>query len=131
MTWRDYVCSECHYKKRAGKLLNALKNFRICKQCPICGRAMELLLYFDFGLDIGRTKCRVLDVFLPKRRIGWNDVVFYPFLVVLRRGRTRAYWLPYWHVEAGKEKYGQWAPFMNERSFKDLLLQARQKGYPC
>jgi len=51
--------------------------------------------------------------------------------VVLRRGRTRAYWLPYWHVEAGKEKYGQWAPFMNERSFKDLLLQARQKGYPC
>ncbi|MGD0826350.1 MAG: hypothetical protein ABR908_17345, partial [Terriglobales bacterium] len=86
MTWRDYVCSECHYKKRAGKLLNALKNFRICKQCPICGRAMELLLYFDFGLDIGRTKCRVLDVFLPKRRIGWNDVVFYPFLVVLRRG---------------------------------------------
>jgi len=25
MSWRDYVCNECHHKKRAGKLFAALK----------------------------------------------------------------------------------------------------------
>ena len=130
MTWRDYVCNECHHKKRAGKLFDALKNFRTrIEQCPNCAHAMELLLYFDFGLDGGRTRCKVLEVFLPKRLTRWNSVVFYPFLVVLKRGRTQAFWLPYWHVEAGKLKYGQWAPFMDESLFKDLLLQAQQRGY--
>jgi hypothetical protein len=61
MTWRDYVCNECHHKKRAGKLFNALKNFRTrSEQCPNCAHPMELLLYLDFGLDVGRTTCKAI-----------------------------------------------------------------------
>ncbi len=130
MTWRDYVCNKCHHKVRSGNLFNALKNFHTgTPKCQECEGATQLLLQFDFGKGVGRTQCTVLDVFLPARSTKWNGVVFYPFQVVLKRGRTTAYWLPYWHVEGGKKYYGQWAPFIHERMFKDLLSQAQKMGY--
>ena len=133
MVWRDYVCNDnkCHFEKRAGNFFDALKNVHVgnTPKCKECGDSMSLRLQFPFGLGIGRTKCTVLDVFLPTKRPRWSAVVFYPFLVVLKRGRATAYWLPYWHVDGGKKKYGQWASFINEPVFKELLAQARQKGY--
>jgi hypothetical protein len=61
-------------------------------------------------------------------------VTFYPFLVVTeRKGRDQAVWLPYWHVvgdgEENRKKYGQWAPFMDMKLFRDLLAQPRDEGY--
>jgi hypothetical protein len=60
-------------------------------------------------------------------------VTFYPFLVVTRQiGGGACVWLPYWHVVAGgstsQRKYGQWAPFMDEDLFTDLMRQARHSG---
>jgi len=133
MTWRDYVCESGKrgHKRRAGNLFDALVEFSTdgARKCDKCGHATELRLQFDFGLDIGRTPCTVLNVFMPRKLVRWNKVVFYPFLVVVQRGKTLAYWLPYWHLDDGKKKYGQWAAFMNEPLFKDLLLQAKKHGY--
>jgi hypothetical protein len=133
VVWRDYVCNnnKCHFEERAGNFFDALKNVHAdsMPRCKECGGSMSLRLQFPFRLGIGRTKCTVLDVFLPTKRPKWNAVVFHPFLVVLKRGRTTAYWLPYWHVDGGKKKYGQWAPFIDEPVFKEILAQARQKGY--
>ena len=65
--------------------------------------------------------------------VDGNTITFYPFLVVVERhGRGNAIWLPYWHVvEDGirrKKKFGQWAPFMDEKLFVDLIVQARENG---
>lgn len=79
-----------------------------------------------------------MAAFLPRRIEKWPDhgkkIAFYPFLVVLRQeNRKRTVWLPYWHEvkERGKSrvKYGQWAPFMDERLFVSLFAQARKAGY--
>jgi hypothetical protein len=111
-------------------MFDALEYFNAgTRTCDKCGRRTELILYFDFGKRVGRTKCKVLDVFRPARRTKWDGVTFHPFLVVLRRGRTLAYWLPYWHTERGKKYYGQWAAFLGEPMFRSLLLQAKNKGY--
>ena len=130
MTFRDYVCIKCANETRAGNLFDALRNFRDgTPNCEKCGGLTELYLRFPFELGIGRTTCRVLDVFVPARPARWNSVTFYPFLVILRRGRTTACWLPYWHLHGAKRKYGQWAPLMNESIFRNLLSQAKKKGY--
>jgi hypothetical protein len=44
-------------------------------------------------------------------------------------------WLPYWHLDTesatGKtaQKFGQWAPIMDEELFADLVAQAQSAGY--
>lgn len=99
---------------------------------------MELHLRFDFGLDaVGKDQV-VEAAFVPRNPESWPDslgrtVTFWPFLVITRREkRDRAVWLPYWHiVEDGPRrisKYGQWAPFMDDVLFADLLRQARDSG---
>ena len=94
---------------------------------------------FAFGLDAGGKDQVVEAAFVPEATEDWTDrqgrhATFWPFLVVARRdGRSRAVWLPYWHiVEDGKKrisKYGQWAPFMDDHLFASLLAQARASGY--
>jgi hypothetical protein len=122
-------------------LFDALKEYANVGQpaCARCGMPMSLRLRFAFGLGAGDTECTVAACFVPRQLEQWSDatgqgVTFYPFLVVLQRhGREAAVWLPYWHVVAtGRSlttKYGQWAPFMDEHLFRDLLAQARQSGY--
>ena len=107
--------------------------------CPPCSTQTALRLRFAFGLGAGHPDCTVLKCFVPRRPEKWKDlgghaVTFYPFLVILKRHpRKRAVWLPYWHIVGGKRrritKYGQWAPFMDEHLFADLLRQARENGY--
>lgn len=130
MTWRDYECRKCRKKRRAGKLFDALKNYRDSGPpiCENCGKAMELILHFDFHEGVGRTRCTVLDVFLPDKAVTLEGTTFYPFLVAFRRGKNRAYWLPYWHV-GSRRKYGQWATFVDESILANLLSQARTRGY--
>jgi hypothetical protein len=98
-------------------------------------------LIFKFGLGAGGAECKVLHAFLPRERIWWEDdgktVTFFPFLVVMKRmdEEGQPFWLPYWHTVEGPGrkvlKYGQWAPWMDADHFKDLLAQAREKGYLC
>jgi hypothetical protein len=77
----------------------------------------------------------VLDVFLPEREEPFSNdgkkVTFYPFLVVLEGVEEPGvcYWLPYWHLEDGKRKYGQYAPFLDSYQLEELIQQAIQKGY--
>lgn len=107
--------------------------------CPRCHQAAGLRLKFAFGLNAPDSDCTVQECFVPTEPQSWKDaggntVTFYPFLVLVHRhGRKIAAWLPYWHlVEYGRKtkmKYGQWAPFMDEHLFIDLITQAREKGY--
>jgi hypothetical protein len=91
-------------------------------------------------LEAGPYPCRVIAAFLPKDLVRWKQtdnstVEFYPFLVIVEsQAEVRSIWLPYWHVvttEGGQvsHPYGQWAPFMDTKSFKSLVDQAREKGY--
>jgi hypothetical protein len=107
--------------------------------CRRCGASTALHLSFDFALDVPHKNAEVLASFYPHPPEDWRDssgrtVTFYPFLIVTKReGRDQAVWLPYWHVirDGEKEnlKYGQWAPFMDMKLFKDLLSQARNAGF--
>ena len=141
-THKKYVCSnsKCKKKSKPSRLLDALLEFsKAPPKCADCGTQTDLKLQFELGLGLGETECTVLDVFTPKHPEKWeyngDTVRFYPFLVVLRENDgTPRVWLPYWHVVETKEgkkkkKYGQWAPFMRERYFKELLSQAREKGH--
>jgi hypothetical protein len=108
-------------------------------ECRRCGDSTVLHLSFDFALDVPHKKTEVLASYHPDPLEQWCDsggrkVMFYPFLVVMKREeRDQAVWLPYWHVvrdgEKDNFKYGQWAPFMDMKLFKDLLSQARDDGY--
>lgn len=96
-----------------------------------------MILNFDFGLDAEKSRCKVLDAFIPAndKPDQWSsdggNVTFYPFLVILEGTEKpgRSIWLPYWHTVEGKRKYGQWAPHMDDFVFIDLINQAREKGY--
>jgi hypothetical protein len=98
---------------------------------------MELRLSFDLGLNAPNPPCVLRDCFVPRELESWKEkdgspVTFYPFLVILNRGRRLAAWLPYWHVVERKKreikKYGQWAPLMDFKLFSDLLAQARSSS---
>jgi len=108
--------------------------------CPLCGADCHLEFEFQFALAVGNYRYRVLAAFVPERSVSWNtsvgdDVVFWPFLVILNNpSEGNSVWLPYWHEVkspsgAVHNRYGQWAPFMNQASFASLLAQARAKGY--
>jgi hypothetical protein len=140
-TIRHYHCAKCP-PRRAGGLFGALlgiakRGLPDCERCEAPYKGLRLK--FDFGLNAGHSECTVLDSFTSKTPQTWRDkkgnsVFFYPFLVVLNRhGKGRATWLPYWHViKKGKveiKKYGQWAPFMDQHIFHDLITQARRRGY--
>lgn len=139
-TSRTYVCTQCKSRRPAGGMFDALQAVvrRRAPSCPECDRDTELHFRFAFGLGATHADCTILDAFLPSRPEAWRDghnrITFYPFLVIVRRhGRKTAVWLPYWHLVEGKrrtiKKYGQWAPFMDAHLFRDLLRQARRRGY--
>jgi hypothetical protein len=136
-------CLKCGDTPVKGTLFRALldiaenPNDRKCKHC---GSDVSLCLGFEFGLDAADKESVIERVFRPRDLERWpstdgSTVSFYPFLVVLnRKNRERAVWLPYWHLlerpgwKRPKEKYGQWAPFMDRHLFEDLLSQARDAG---
>ena len=137
-----YKCGEGHKTGLGNPVLQALRDFSESKpmsNCPVCGSPRGLYRVFAFGLGAGSPECKVLDAFLPRDPPSWQEdgkwVTFYPFLVVMEYTgkKAQAFWLPYWHTVEGtatrETKYGQWAPFMDEPLFKDLLAQARERGY--
>jgi hypothetical protein len=139
-TQRSLVC-RCKTPKHPSSLFGVLFTRATRADhavCETCSGPQRLWLTFDFALGAGSRTCEVLAAFLPQRRASWPDdggkITFHPFLVVLRQGNgKRTYWLPYWHeVEKRGEvrlKYGQWAPYMDERLFVSLIGKARRAGY--
>lgn len=141
-TIRQYICKKCG-PENAGSLFEALEDKANGKllHCSRCRTPYESLkLTFDLGLGAKHPVCTVLDCFKPRRIESWpdgeeNKVKFYPFLVILQRGKKYAIWLPYWHRvinikgQKSKNKYGQWAPLMYSHLFQNLMQQAREKGY--
>jgi len=138
-TARHFFCRNCGEKRRAGNLFKALSYFSQQTRCFKCRSPVHLKLNFNFGLGATDSEFTVLDCFKPSRPQWWYGpgsakTTFHPFLVVLhRRGRKEAAWLPYWHVvKKGRNKiikYGQWAPLMDFYLFEDLIYQAKAKGY--
>lgn len=132
-TQRYYSCG-CG-KQRFWPLFDALREFQSEGPyiCDSCGERKELHLVFPFGLGAAASHCTVEAVFLPRRLERWmhrkQKVTFFPFLVILNKVGGTACWLPYWHIEGKKKKYGQWAPYMGTTPFRDLLTQARKAGY--
>lgn len=142
-TDRYYVCTKCKSEEWIDTLFDALFDFSKNKtrKCQSCMKDMEMKLTFDFGLGAEPSPCKILAVFLPEKIIKWHDekknlVKFYPFLVIaesIDEGYNSA-WLPYWHIVEKKgqiieKKYGQWAPFMDIKSYKSLLNNAKKKGF--
>lgn len=107
--------------------------------CSRCAKPSTLQLKFAFGLDAADSDTTVRDCFVPQKLETWKNtdghsVTFYPLLVVVHRhARRLAFGLSYWHViDDGVKrtrKYGQWAPFMDEHLFRDLITQAQEKGH--
>jgi len=139
-TIREWYCEGSCRPEKAGQLFDALLSIAEGKghDCPVHRIPCKLRLTFAFGLDAKDSVCTVLGTFRPRKPESWLDlnrkrIYFFPFLVVLRRhGRKQAVWLPYWHRVGSKNarmKYGQWAPFMDEHLFCELLAQARRKGF--
>jgi hypothetical protein len=58
-------------------------------------------------------------------------VRFYPFLIVLENtdDKSLKVWMPYWHLEESKIKFGERAPWMDSDHFDGLLAKAPVKGY--
>lgn len=105
-------------------------------KCSACSSSTRLRLRFKLALGVKHPVMTVRACFVPKNPETWRyekkgvDVVFYPFLVVGKRhGRDDAVWMPYWHRIGGRLKPGQFAPFMDQPLFDDLLKQARRRGY--
>jgi hypothetical protein len=136
-----YKCVRCQQQSPPGNLFDALLDLSkgVVSSCAACGGTKQLHKIFDFGLGAEGAKGTLLDAFLPRDPVAWEDegkwLTFYPFLVVVEcaDNKGQAFWLPYWHIEEGagtkKRKYGQFAPFLEEPLFKSLLAQARGKGY--
>ena len=136
------VCSNCrHRRQAAGRLFDALHGIVQGKKarCSECDASTHLELTFDFGLSSPH-RYKVLDAFLPKRRLKWqrgkSTVEPYTFLVIVESADEgyRDVWLPYWHVVTDhrghpRAKYGQWAPFIWDVRFASLVRQAKAKGY--
>jgi hypothetical protein len=142
-TERYYRCGPCGGIDRACEplLFDTLLNFSELKRAPacnVCGREQELHVVMNFGLGAGPQRFRVLHVFLPGQLESWphpedeRPVTFYPFFAILRpsdREARPSFWLPYWHVHGATKKYGQWAPFVDDPQFSDLVGKARQNRY--
>lgn len=137
-TDKYYFCTKCQQRTSTPKLLDTLLDFsrsESAPKCNACSQEQEFHVVLPFGLSAGTTDCKVLSVFLPRELVSWEHkkekVTFYPFLVVLQRVGKDGYsaWLPYWHLHGNKRKYGQYAPFMDDPQFIDLVKQAQQKGY--
>jgi hypothetical protein len=63
-----------------------------------------------------------------------GKALFNPTLVKIEWDKSPSddkheFWLPYWISVKGKEKYGQFAPMMGERSFLELLQSAIAQGF--
>jgi hypothetical protein len=136
-TQKYYFCPQCHERADFPRLFDALRDFSNTTPLCKCGAANELHVVLDFGLEARPAHCKVLHAFLPRPLVDWpkgdgTNVTFYPFLVILQRigDEKHSTWLPYWHIEekAGmiRRKYGQWAPFMDDPQFEDLVAQARK-----
>jgi hypothetical protein len=115
---RNIVRGAAEFSQERSKLL-VRESQRVAVDSPVC---------------LWGWKCfKVLDAFHEKAT--WkNDgrtVTFYPFLVVLEntRGRSQKVWLPYWHKDGRKLKYGERATWTDARLFCGLFAQAHAKGY--
>lgn len=140
-TRHTFRCPTCGEEMRKSTLFDAVKAVADHSEpaCRRCGASTALHLSFDFALGVQHKNAEVLASFYPHSPECWDfggrTVTFYPFLIVAKREeRDRAVWLPYWHVvqddeEKNLKKYGQWAPFMDMKLFKDLLAQARNAGF--
>ena len=139
-THHTFRCLACKEETRKRTLFAALKAVADDSEpaCRRCGASTDLHLAFDFALGVREKNAEVLASFYPNPPEEWpcdgRTVTFYPFLVVTKReGRDQAVWLPYWHVvrhgEKENLKYGQWAPFMDMKLFKDLLAHARNADF--
>jgi len=140
-TERFHLCPRCGWRARAEPLFDSLRDVARARPrpCARCETSTALHLSSPWGLGAGTYQWVVLDVFVPDEPVKWSDktrrrVTFYPFLVVIEReGGRRHVWLPYWHVVRGEgkeqKKYGQWAPWMELSTFKELVAKARRKGY--
>ena len=141
-TSRHFVCKDCGKKEWAEGLFDALRALADSKAsvCPICKTARRLELKFTFGLGAGSYEYNVANSYLPDAITMWNDpdgckVEFFPFLVVLEfiHHDEKAIWLPYWHLHhrssGVRTKYGQWAPFMNIETYKQLHAKANANGH--
>ena len=139
-TERFHLCPTCGWRTRAESLFDSLLGIARAKPrpCAHCATSTVLHLSSPFGLGAGTFQWVVVDAFVPDKPVKWSyrrrRVTFYPFLVVIEReGERRHIWLPYRHVVRGKgkqqKKYGQWAPWMELSTFKELVAKARRKGY--
>lgn len=101
--------------------------------CATCGGRTDLWLIPPFALGAGGKSFVVLDVFSGRRRWKNNGkaIIFHPFLVVLEdtKSRNKTVWLPYWHTDGSRLKYGERAPWMDADLFCGLIEQAQAKGY--
>lgn len=137
-TGKYYFCETCQRRSATPRLLDTLRDFSEANSAPpchACGQEQELHVVLPFGLSAGMADCKVLSAFLPRELLSWEHeeekVTFFPFLVVLQRAGDDSYsaWLPYWHLHGNRRKYGQYAPFMDDPQFIDLVRQAQQRGY--
>lgn len=137
-TGKYYFCEKCQRRTTTPRLFDTLRDFSHSKsapKCNACGQEQQLHVVLPFGLSAGTADCKALSAFLPSELLSWEHngerVTFYPFLVVLQRAGDTSYsaWLPYWHLHGNKRKYGQYAPFMDDPQFMDLVRQAQQRGY--
>ena len=136
-TARQLRCAKCNHQSVVPGLFKALESIAKGERstCPRCGETCCLNLRFDFDLGGDGAECTVLDCFMSSE--SWTDpstgqqVVFHPFLVVTKFGTgKRGTWLPYWHLVGNNPpRFGQWAPYMDESLFSNLLSQARAHGY--
>ena len=63
-----------------------------------------------------------------------GDVLFSPTIVKIEWDTSPyddkyAFWFPYWITIAGKEKYGQFAPMIDEKALLELLKDAIQQDF--
>jgi hypothetical protein len=141
-TSRYFVCKKCNKREWAGSLFDALRAIANDKgpDCLQCSSPRRLELGFTFGLGLGSYEYHVVDCYLPDRITTWNDkedckVEFFPFLIILKGSQTEEtdIWLPYWHLHHRlggiRTKYGQWAPFMNIMTYKQLQAKAQKDGH--
>jgi|HubBroStandDraft_6_1064221.scaffolds.fasta_scaffold93887_3 hypothetical protein len=133
-TERYYNCSKCHKRTHSSELLfDELIDFPASIPTCFCGESNELLLIPPFAFGAGGKCFKVLDAF--HEEVSWEDngksITFYPFLIVLENtdDKSMKVWLPYWHLEESKRKFGERAPWMDAELLDGLLAKARAKGY--
>ena len=142
-TERYYVCEVCQTKTWISTLFDSLHDHANGRGhiCECCSSPKNIELTFNFGLDAGPHRCKVLATFLPDQIARWpnekgSTVEFYPFLVVvesIEEGHSSV-WLPYWHIVKHQngtiqKKYGQWAPFIESGAYSSLVAKAQKAGF--